>query len=345
MLFPTKKCIFQLNLYFCKRLLSCSTVWKEKCNNEEYILDSNKKVILRREHAKFLKVAIVGLPNNGKSTLINQLTKRAVCPTSSKVHTTMHKFESVYSENDTQIVFMDTPGLTAPHEMKKYNLAKTFKNDPAESIAEADVIGILQDVSNIFTRIKISDIILDCLKSKRDDASLLLILNKVDRLKQKVVLLEIINQLTNKSSLKFDDIFMVSALTGDGVDDLRNYLLDSAKINDWQYEKDAFTDQPLETVIEETVRAKLLDHLKQEIPYNIKTKLEHLDIGEDGSVIALVLLDSHKKRSLYHLLKQRGQLLKSIAMSVEKELRHAFRTHVVVRLSVQTNQLKEEQSK
>ncbi|XP_076626778.1 GTPase Era, mitochondrial isoform X2 [Colletes latitarsis] len=269
MLFPTKKCIFQLNLYFCKRLLSCSTVWKEKCNNEEYILDSNKKVILRREHAKFLKVAIVGLPNNGKSTLINQLTKRAVCPTSSKVHTTMHKFESVYSENDTQIVFMDTPGLTAPHEMKKYNLAKTFKNDPAESIAEADVIGILQD----------------------------------------------------------------------------NYLLDSAKINDWQYEKDAFTDQPLETVIEETVRAKLLDHLKQEIPYNIKTKLEHLDIGEDGSVIALVLLDSHKKRSLYHLLKQRGQLLKSIAMSVEKELRHAFRTHVVVRLSVQTNQLKEEQSK
>ncbi|XP_076626780.1 GTPase Era, mitochondrial isoform X3 [Colletes latitarsis] len=257
----------------------------------------------------------------------------------------MHKFESVYSENDTQIVFMDTPGLTAPHEMKKYNLAKTFKNDPAESIAEADVIGILQDVSNIFTRIKISDIILDCLKSKRDDASLLLILNKVDRLKQKVVLLEIINQLTNKSSLKFDDIFMVSALTGDGVDDLRNYLLDSAKINDWQYEKDAFTDQPLETVIEETVRAKLLDHLKQEIPYNIKTKLEHLDIGEDGSVIALVLLDSHKKRSLYHLLKQRGQLLKSIAMSVEKELRHAFRTHVVVRLSVQTNQLKEEQSK
>ncbi|XP_043254110.1 GTPase Era, mitochondrial [Colletes gigas] len=344
MLLFIKKCTFQSNLYFCKRLFSCSTARKEKYNNE-YILDSNQTLVLRREDAKFLKVAIVGLPNNGKSTLINQLTKRTVCPTSSKVHTTMHKFETVYSENDTQIVFMDTPGLTAPHEMKKYNLAKTFKNDPAESIAEADVIGILQDVTNIFTRVKISDIILDCLKSKRDDASLLLILNKVDKLKKKVTLLEIINQLTNKSLLKFDDIFMVSALTGDGVDDLRNYLLDSAKINDWQYEKDAFTDQSLETVIEETVRAKLLDHLNQEIPYNIKTKLEHFDISEDGTISAVVLLKCNKKRNVFCLLKQKGQPLKTIAMAVEKELRNAFRTHVIVRLSVETDQPKEEQAK
>lgn len=106
--------------------------------------------------------------------------------------------------------------------MKKYKLKETFKTDPQTSIIEADIIGILQDVTNIYTRHLISNLILDNLKNKRDDSQLLLLLNKVDKLKKKAILLDLTRQLTsNKKFPKFDDVFMISALTGDGVGDLR----------------------------------------------------------------------------------------------------------------------------
>lgn len=134
----------------------------------------------------------------------------------------MHKAEAIYTENDTQIVFMDTPGLVVPKEIKSYKLSEAFKDDPKDAVTEADVIGIVQDVTNVYTRHKIDDHVLDYIKNKREDTELLIILNKVDRLKKKTALLEITRILTNKEDYpKFDDVFMVSALNGDGIDDLR----------------------------------------------------------------------------------------------------------------------------
>lgn len=141
---------------------------------------------------------------------------------SSKVHTTMHKAEAIYTEGDTQIVFMDTPGLVVSKEIKTYKLSDSFKDDPKIALIEADIIGIVQDVTNIYTRHKIDDFVLNYIKEKREDSQLLMILNKVDKLKKKEALLEVTRLLTNKENYpKFDDIFMISALNGDGVDDLR----------------------------------------------------------------------------------------------------------------------------
>ena len=116
---------------------------------------------------------------------------------------------------------MDTPGLVVPKEMKTYKLSETFKDDPKDAVTEADVIGIVQDVTNVYTRHKIDDHVLDYIKNKREDTELLMILNKVDRLKKKTALLEVTRILTKKDYPKFDDVFMVSALNGDGIDDLR----------------------------------------------------------------------------------------------------------------------------
>lgn len=147
---------------------------------------------------------------------------KQICPASAKVHTTMHKAETVYTEDDTQIIFMDTPGLVTNYEMKKYKLAETFKEDPMVSIKEADVIGIIQDATNAYTRHKINNFVMEYLQNKREDTSLILIFNKVDKIKKKSILLELTKLLTKpESSPKFDDIFMISALTGDGIDDLR----------------------------------------------------------------------------------------------------------------------------
>lgn len=145
-----------------------------------------------------------------------------ICPTSSKVHTTIHKAEAIHTEGNTQIIFMDTPGLVMAKEIKTYKLLKTFDEDIKNAITNADVIGIIQDVTNVYTRYKLEDFVLNYIKNKVKDIPLLMIFNKVDKLKKKNILLDLTRMLTNNSNYpKFDDIFMISALNEDGVDDLR----------------------------------------------------------------------------------------------------------------------------
>lgn len=337
MTLATIKSASRAQLHFFKRFCIHAAKWNiNSC--QKHILseddDNNNGLILPQSNKKCVKVTFVGLPNVGKSTIVNKLIGRSICPASAKVHTTMHKAEAVYTENDTQIVFMDTPGMISLQEMKKYKLAKSFKDDPLISIKEADVIGIIQDVTNVYHRHKITDFVLNYLQNKREDTSLLLIMNKVDKLKKKSVLLELTRILTTTENYpKFDDIFMISALTGDGIDDLRNYLLDSAKAREWMYE-DSFTDQKVESIILETVRAKLMDALPFQMPYTIKVEMDQLGYNDDGGIDSTVVLSCPKKSYLKTLLKNKGDKIKFIAFQVEKDLRNAFRKSVFVRLIV-----------
>lgn len=281
-----------------------------------------------------MKVAFLGLPNAGKSTLVNKLIHRSICPTSSKVHTTLHKAEAIYTEGNTQIIFMDTPGLVISKEIKTYKLLKTFEEDPKSAITDADVIGIIQDVSNIYTRHKLEDFVLDYINNKIKDTPLLMIFNKVDKLKKKNILLDLTRMFTNNNNYpKFDDIFMISALNGDGVDDLRTYLLDIAKVKNWKYKEEFYTDQSIKTIIEQTVRAKLLDILPYEMPYKVKIIIDYLEFGDDN-INTFVTLDCPKARYVKILLKMKSHKIKCLAFDVEKELRHAFRTTVIVRINV-----------
>ncbi|KOC59624.1 GTPase Era, mitochondrial [Habropoda laboriosa] len=334
-MFIIRRCVVQTEPYFLKRSFFryCSSVTCSNSIQEEELIKFDNKQKLQG-NKKLLKVAMLGLPNAGKSTLVNKLIHRSVCPTSSKVHTTMHKAEAVYTEGNTQIVFMDTPGLITTKEFDRYKLIETFKQDPANSVNEADLIAIVQDVTNVYTRHKFDDFVLDTVKNRKEDTQLLLILNKVDKLKKKLALLNVTRILTNKEHYpKFDDIFMVSALDGDGVDDLRNYLLDSAKIKDWKYETKFYTDQPLETIIEQTVRAKLMDVLPDEMPYKVKIRTEHCDFGDDGSIVSVVVLDCPRKNYVKMLLKKKCFKIKFLAFRVEVELRHAFRKPVFIKLN------------
>lgn len=146
-----------------------------------------------------------------------------VCPTSSKVHTTQTKADAIYCEDDTQLIFIDTPGMVSMYTSKRYNLAGSFRHDPQVSLAAADIVGIVQEANNIYTRHKIDKNILELLTEKIiNKIPMILIFNKIDKLKRKDVLLELVDIFVkSKESLKFSDIFMVSALTGDGIDDLR----------------------------------------------------------------------------------------------------------------------------
>ncbi|XP_052544678.1 GTPase Era, mitochondrial isoform X2 [Tympanuchus pallidicinctus] len=144
---------------------------------------------------KVLRIAIIGAPNAGKSTLSNQLLGRKVFPVSKKVHTTRCKARGVITHEDTQLIILDTPGLTCPTKAKRHKLEAAMLTDPWDSMKHADLVLVLVDVSDHWTRNSLSLEVLKCL-SQFPQIPSVLVLNKVDLLKKKFILLELVNELT-----------------------------------------------------------------------------------------------------------------------------------------------------
>ncbi|KAM7033325.1 GTPase Era, mitochondrial [Acridotheres tristis] len=147
------------------------------------------------QNPKVLRIAIIGAPNAGKSTLSNQLLGRKVFPVSKKVHTTRCKARGVITHQDTQLIILDTPGLTNPLKAKRHNLDESMLTDPWDSMKHADLVLVLVDVSDHWTRNSLSKEVLKCL-SQFPHIPSVLVLNKVDILKKKFLLLEIATDLT-----------------------------------------------------------------------------------------------------------------------------------------------------
>ncbi|XP_053313037.1 GTPase Era, mitochondrial [Spea bombifrons] len=147
------------------------------------------------ENAKVLKVAILGAPNAGKSTLSNKLLGRKVFPVSKKVHTTRSQALGVLTDGETQLVILDTPGMVNNRKVKRHNLEKSLQNDPWDSMKSADVVLVMVDVSDHWTRTSLHSEVLKCL-SQYSNIPSVLVMNKVDLVKKKSLLLDITNVLT-----------------------------------------------------------------------------------------------------------------------------------------------------
>ncbi|XP_048374830.1 GTPase Era, mitochondrial [Sphaerodactylus townsendi] len=147
------------------------------------------------ENPKVLRVAIIGAPNAGKSTLSNQLLGRKVLPVSKKVHTTRRSAEGVLTKEDTQLILLDTPGLTDSAKAKRHNLEKTLMADPWKSMKSADMVVVLVDVSDRYYRNQLHPVVHKCLTQFSQVPSIL-VLNKVDLLKNKPLLLDMVTALT-----------------------------------------------------------------------------------------------------------------------------------------------------
>ncbi|XP_030328360.1 GTPase Era, mitochondrial [Strigops habroptila] len=144
---------------------------------------------------RVLRIAIIGAPNAGKSTLCNRLLSRKVFPVSKKVHTTRCKARGVVTYEDTQLIILDTPGLTNAFKVKRHKLDEAMLTDPWDSMKHADLVLVLVDVSDHWTRNSLSKEVLKCLSDFPQVPSVL-VLNKVDLLKKKFILLELVNELT-----------------------------------------------------------------------------------------------------------------------------------------------------
>ncbi|CAH1997402.1 unnamed protein product [Acanthoscelides obtectus] len=214
------------------------------------------------------------------------------------------------------------------------------------------MIGIIHDVTNFWTRDRLDMKIIKLLEYHKSKPSFL-IFNKIDALKSKRKLLDLARLLTENcldgkpmpgtksfnregSDMKgwpyFQDIFMVSALTGDGLEDVRNYLISKAQPGEWLFPEQVWTDQSTETIITNTVKAKLLDFIPQEIPYNLKPCMEYFNVDETGEVTCVVLVQCPTDRIVKLVAGASDGKIKQITESVQKDLQETFHNFVKIKI-------------
>lgn len=271
---------------------------------------------------KFASIIIVGEPNAGKSTLLNRLVGERISIVTHKVQTTRQAIRGILSENDTQLVFIDTPGIFKPSRTNQ--LERAIVRNATNALADADIICLLVDASRPFSEETL--MIISMLASKKVDRPLLAILNKVDVV-PKEGLLQPAQDL--QAMGHFDAIAMISAKTGSGVDKLLRDLRSFAPIAPWQYEEDALTDTSTRTLCEEITREELYLHLHEELPYalTVETESWQADAKGEGLVIKQVIyLRKASQKGI--LLGKGGSMIKLISRKARQKISRFLRQPV-----------------
>lgn len=256
---------------------------------------------------KFGFIAVVGEPNAGKSTLINQLVGQKVSIVSPKVQTTRQRILGIAISGEAQLVLIDTPGIFAP----KKRLDRAMVASAWEAGKDADQIILIVDASQ-----KSQARSLEILKGL-DGRKVILTLNKVDAV-DKAKLLKIAQQYSAFENVV--EIFMISALTGDGVSDLMAHLVAQAPEGVWMFPEDDITDMPQRLWAAEITREQLYHQLHQELPYEtfIETEAwEEFDNG-DVKINQVIYVNRDSQKSI--ILGKRGSKIKEISQAARTEL-------------------------
>ena len=254
-------------------------------------------------------VALIGAPNAGKSTLINALVGSKVAIVTPKVQTTRTLLRGIAMEGPAQLVFIDTPGIFAPRR----RLDRAMVSTAWTGAHDADVVAVLVDAKSGLD--DDAEALLKKLEEVRQPK--VLILNKVD-IVEKAKLLALAQAANERG--KFDATFMISALSGSGVADVRKWLAEHVPAGPWHYPEDEVSDAPLRQLAAEITREKLYLKLHQELPYQSTVETETWTERKDGSVrieqTIYVERDSQKKI----VLGKAGQSIKAIGEASRREL-------------------------
>jgi len=254
-------------------------------------------------------VALIGAPNAGKSTLLNALVGSKVSIISHKVQTTRALISGITIQDQSQLIFVDTPGIFSPRR----RLDRAMVTTAWSGAHEADLVGVLIDA-----RKGVDEEAEDILRRLGDvKAPKLLVLNKID-IVAKEALLTLAND-ANKVA-KFESTFMVSALTGDGVMDLKTWLAQRVPPGPWLYPPDQMSDAPIRQLAAEITREKLFERLHQELPYHSTVETEvwkELRAG-DIRIEQTIYVERESQRKI--VLGKGGQTIKAIGEASRKEI-------------------------
>ena len=254
-------------------------------------------------------VALIGAPNAGKSTLLNALVGSKIAIVSHKVQTTRTLVRGITVEGPAQLIFIDTPGIFAP----KRRLERAMVTTAWGGARDADLVGVLIDARKGLD--EEGEAILSELADIRQPK--VLILNKVDAADKAALLT--LAQAANQSAA-FSATFMVSALTGDGVPDLKKWLTEHAPKGPWHYPPDQISDAPLRSLAAEITREKLFLRLHQELPYQSTVETDTWKELKDGSVRIeqTIFVERDSQRKI--VLGKGGQTIKAIGAEARRDI-------------------------
>lgn len=272
-------------------------------------------------------IALVGAPNAGKSTLLNALVGTKVSIVTHKAQTTRAQVRGVVTDEQAQIVFIDTPGIFAP----KRRLDRAMVDAAWTGAGDADFVALIIDAERGIT--DEVDALLEGLADVPHPK--VLVLNKVDLIKREklLALAESFNARIN-----FERTFMLSALNGDGVKDFLAFCAERIPLGPWHFPEDQLTDLTLALTAAEVTREKLFLRIHDEIPYNVHIETETFEVKDDGSYriaqVIYVTRDTHKKI----ILGAGGQTIKAIGAEARKELMEIFEVPVHLFLFVKVRE-------
>jgi len=272
-------------------------------------------------------VAIIGAPNAGKSTLLNQLVGAKVAIVTHKVQTTRTRVTGIGMLDETQLVFIDTPGIFEP----KRRLDRAMVNAAWKGTADAETTvlvldakkGVDGDVERIFTGLEAAG------------KKVILVLNKIDTVKRESLLA--LAQTLDEKGL-FTDIFMVSALSGDGCPDLKAHLASIAPKGPWMYPEDQVSDITMRLLAAEITREKVYLRLHDELPYSITVETENWEDRPDGSVRIEQVIHVQRDSQKGIVIGKGGAMLKLLGQMAREDMTENFDRKVHLFLHVRVTE-------
>lgn len=254
-------------------------------------------------------VAVIGAPNAGKSTLMNSLVGSKVTIVSSKAQTTRNRVLGVVIEGTSQIILMDTPGIFFSATKR---LEKAMVRSAWNGVREADGLMILVDVSR--RSFESTHQILEYVKDHKMRA--VLVLNKIDLIPRE----ELLALAQSFSAYPVDQIFMVSALKGDGIEAIKSYWAKHVPEGTWLFPEDQLSDLPLKLLSAEITREEVFNRLHDELPYSIWIEPEGWEDFKDGSVKITQCIYVQKESQKPIVLGKGGQQIKAIGAAARRQL-------------------------
>lgn len=267
-------------------------------------------------------IALVGRPNVGKSTLLNAIMGRKIAITSDKPQTTRNIIQGIYTDNDSQMIFIDTPGIHKP----KNRLGKILNKEAYISMDDVDIILFLVDITENLG--KGDKFIIDLFKNT--SKPVILVINKIDRLPKS----EILHKIEEYKDLyDFDEIVPVSAVKGDNIDRLISILKGKLTDNIKYYEDDVVTNVSNSFMISEIIREKILELTHEEVPHSVNVVTE--DISYDKNVVnikAMIVIDRENLKRI--IIGKQGTMIKEIGRRARIEIEELLGKKIYLELFV-----------
>lgn len=279
-------------------------------------------------------VSVIGLPNAGKSTLINRMVGAKVSIVSRKVQTTRNRILGMAIHENAQIILMDTPGIFKPSAK---TLERAMVSAAWDTVEEADIIIHMVDAAKK-NAIQDAKLIIERLvqqKEERPKMRAVLALNKIDSVK-KEALLKLTSALNEE--FDYDATFMISGLKGSGVNHILDYLAKELPQSVWMYPEDQVSDMPLRFLAAEVTREKIYDQLHEELPYAAMVETESWEEFDNGDIKISQLIYVQRDTQKSIVLGKQGSRIKKIGEEARKDLSEMLECKIHLKLFVKVQE-------